>query len=63
MKPLYSKILKKAITLNLIDKKTSILVVGGGPNDSKTLREFQFENVIISNLAPHANVTDYHPYQ
>jgi len=63
MKYLYAKILNKAIKLNLIDKKTSILVVGGGPNDSSTLNEFQFENVIISNLAPHANITDYHPYQ
>ncbi len=63
MKLLYSNILKKAISLKLIDKKTTILVVGGGPNDSKTLREFEFESVIISNLAPHANVTDYYPYQ
>ena len=63
MKTLYSNILKRAIYLNLIDKKTSILVVGGGPNDSKTLRKFDFENVIISNLAPHANITDYHPYK
>jgi len=63
MKYLYAKILKKAIKLNLIDKKTSILVVGGGPNDSITLNEFKFKNVVISNLAPHANVTDYHPYQ
>ena len=63
MKHLYAKILKKGINLNLINKNTSILVVGGGPNDSTILNAFEFKNVVISNLAPHANVTDYQPYK
>lgn len=63
MKILYTQVIKRALELNLIDKTSQILVVGGGTNDSTTLQQFQFKNVIISNLAPHANVTDYHPYQ
>ncbi len=63
MKILYSLVIKKALELKLVSQTSKILVVGGGPNDSETLQNFHFQNVIISNLAPHSNVTNYHPYK
>jgi SAM-dependent methyltransferase len=63
MKTLYTRLLKKALEHNLLQKTSLILVVGGGPNDSKTLQQLGFKNVIISNLVPHANYTNYYPYK
>jgi SAM-dependent methyltransferase len=63
MKTLYSQLLKRALKLNIVSKTSQVLVVGGGSNDSTTLQLLGFKNVIISNLAPHANQTDYYPYK
>ena len=62
MKVIYSRILQKAIRLNVINLNSKVLVVGGGPNDSKVLKYLNFKNVVISNLSPHGNQTDYSPY-
>ena len=62
MKVFYSRILQKAIRLNVINLNSKVLVVGGGPNDSETLKYLNFKNVVISNLSPHGNQTDYSPY-
>lgn len=62
MKKLYARVLEKAISIGVINTESKILVVGGGPNDFLTLRHFNFQNVVISNLAPHGNQTDFNPY-
>ena len=63
MKKLYKKILEKGVSLGVITSRSKILVVAGGPNDSNTLNQLGFKNVLISNLAPHGNVLDYTPFQ
>jgi hypothetical protein len=37
MKTLYSQLLKRALKLNIVNKTSQVLVVGGGSNDSTTL--------------------------
>ena len=62
MKKLYARVLEKAISIGVINTESKILVVGGGPNDFLTLRHFNFQNAVISNIAPHGNQTDFNPY-
>jgi SAM-dependent methyltransferase len=46
-----------------IEKSDSIVVMCGGPFDAKTLRSFDFENVVITNVDYHDGVTDYANYR
>jgi len=63
MKKLYTKILKKGIAIGALKEETKILVVAGGTNDATTLLQLGFKDVLITNLAPHANIVDYAPYR
>ena len=63
IKNIYFKILSKGLDLNILDIDSKILVVACGPNDSETLNNFGFSDLLITNLAPHGNHLDYTPYQ
>ena len=59
---LYKKALKFLIDQDKIGLSDSILVLAGGPNDFNALRALGFNNVTITNIAPHSKGFDYTPY-
>ena len=59
---LYKKALNYLLNKNKISLTDNILVLAGGPNDFNSLRALGFNNVTITNIAPHTEGYDYSPY-
>jgi SAM-dependent methyltransferase len=59
---IYKRSVDYLLKNKLIEINDSILIVAGGEFDRNTFYEMKFLNVTISNLEPHANHTDYSPY-
>lgn len=62
MRVLYKNILRFMLENKLIDSLDEILVVGGGKDDRDVIYDMGFKNVVISNLSPHNDISDYDPY-
>ena len=58
----YTRSLSSALKAGHMQRANRILVVGGGEHDRKTLADLGFQNVLITNLAPHAGQDEYAPY-
>jgi SAM-dependent methyltransferase len=60
--PFYLSVLLAELRRGKISKSDQVLVVCGGNLDRITLIAAGFDNVVISNLAPHAGHYEYAPY-
>ena len=46
---MYKRILQKAIKKNVLDKNSSVLIVGAGPNDLIQIQNLGLKNVLFTN--------------
>lgn len=58
----YTRTLTSSLQAGHLQRTDRILIVGGGEYDRRTFADLGFENVLITNLAPHAGQGEYAPY-
>jgi SAM-dependent methyltransferase len=60
---IYLRTLRALKRRAFISNADTILVMAGGEHDRKSMLQAELQNVTISNLMPHAGLTEYKPYE